>query len=160
MGLVLVLRPWEGLGDMGASLLALLSGASWGLGAVLSKIMFDRYKPNILNLTVWQLLLGAAITLPLAYLIPQREIVFGVPLYVGLAYMALLASGLGWLLWLSVIQRVSTTVAGMSSLGVPVLAIMLAWAILGEEPGGFDLAGVGLVVMGLVVINWPSRKRR
>lgn len=157
-GLLLVLRPWEGLGDMGASLLALLAGVSGGLGLVLSKVMFERYKPNVLNLTVWQLLMGALITVPLAYWVPQREILFGFNLVIGLLYMSLLASGLGWLMWLSAIQRVSTTVVSMSSLGVPVLAILFAWWLLGEQPSTYDLIGVGLVVMGLVVVSLPNRQ--
>lgn len=143
---------------MGASLLALLAGVSGGLGLVLSKVMFEKYKPNVLNLTVWQLLMGALITVPLAYWVPQREILFGFNLVIGLLYMSLLASGLGWLMWLSAIQRVSTTVVSMSSLGVPVLAILFAWWLLGEQPSTYDLIGVGLVVMGLVVVSLPNRQ--
>ncbi|HLS43030.1 MAG TPA: DMT family transporter [Paenalcaligenes sp.] len=157
-GLLLVIRPWEGLGNASASLLALLSGISGGFGLVLSKIMFERHQPHILNLTVWQLLMGGLITVPLAYFVPQRELVLNGTLIIGLLYMSVLASGLGWLMWLGVIQRVSTTVASMSSLGVPVLAILLAWLLLGEQPSYLDLMGVALVVMGLVVVNWPSRR--
>ena len=58
LGLMLVLRPWSHLDNVGASLLGLASGASGGFGLVLSKILFDRHKPNVLNLTVWQLLMG------------------------------------------------------------------------------------------------------
>src|SRR5690606_34242594 len=87
------------------------------------------------------------------------ELVLNGTLIIGLLYMSVLASGLGWLMWLGVIQRVSTTVVSMSSLGVPVLAILLAWLLLGEQPSYLDLMGVALVVMGLVVVNWPSRRR-
>jgi drug/metabolite transporter (DMT)-like permease len=47
----------------------------------------------------------------------------------------------------------------MSSLGVPVLAILLAWVILGEVPDTLTKLGVVLVVTGLVVINLPGRKK-
>lgn len=159
VGLLMVLKPWNGMGGMGSSLLALLSGACWGIGAVWSKVMFEKYQPNIINLTVWQLLMGAVITIPLGMLIPQQSWVYGPELFVGLLYMGALASGVGWLLWLSVIQRVSATVAGMSSLGVPVLAILLAWGVLGEVPDTLTKLGVVLVVTGLVVVNLPGRKK-
>lgn len=158
VGLVLVLKPWDGMGGMASALLALLSGACWGVGAVWSKIMFEKYQPNILNLTVWQLLIGAIMTIPLGVMVPQQAWVFGPELFLGLLYMGALASGLGWLLWLSVIQRVSATVAGMSSLGVPVLAILLAWWLLGEVPDVLTKWGVICVVAGLLVINLPSRR--
>lgn len=157
-GLLLVLQPWQGLGNLGSSLLALAAGCCWGLGAVLAKIMFVRHQPSILNLTVWQLFLGAVITLPLSWLVPQQPIQFGPTLYFGMAYMGLLASGLGWLMWLGVIQRVSTAVASMSSLGVPVLAMLLAWLLLNEQPSRLDLLGVACVLSGLIVVNWPNRR--
>jgi drug/metabolite transporter (DMT)-like permease len=75
--------------------------------------------------------------------------------------MAILASAVGWWLWLAVVRRVSATVAGMSSLGVPVLAVILAWAILGERPSQLELIGIFLLMAGLVVVNLaPAQHKR
>lgn len=156
LGLVAVIAPWEGMGSIEGSLLALGGGMSWGLGVVLTKIMFQRHGVGVLNLTTWQMFLGTLLTLPVALLLPQQSIVWGPDLYWGIAYMAIMASALGWWLWLSVIQRVSATVAGMSSLGVPVLAVALAWLLLAETPTLLELAGITLIMLGLVVINLPS----
>ncbi len=153
LGLVAVIAPWEGMGSIEGSLLALGGGMSWGLGVVLTKIMFQRHGVGVLNLTTWQMFLGALLTLPVALLLPQQSIVWGPDLFWGIAYMAIMASALGWWLWLSVIRRVSATVAGMSSLGVPVLAVALAWLLLGETPTLLELVGIMLIMLGLVVIN-------
>ncbi|HUG58514.1 MAG TPA: DMT family transporter [Candidimonas sp.] len=153
LGLVAVIAPWEGMGSIEGSLLALGGGMSWGLGVVLTKIMFQRHGVGVLNLTTWQMFLGTLLTLPVALLLPQQSIVWGPDLVWGIAYMAIMASALGWWLWLSVIRRVSATVAGMSSLGVPVLAVALAWLLLGETPTLLELVGIMLIMLGLVVIN-------
>jgi drug/metabolite transporter (DMT)-like permease len=156
-GLVAVLAPWNGLGTLLSSVLALGGGMCWGLGMVFSKMLFQRHKVNVLTVTSWQMLLGALFTVPLAFFWPQIPVRWGLPLYLGLLYMGVVASATGWLLWMFVVRRVSTTIAGMSSLGVPVLAVVLAWLILGERPDAAELVGVVLIMTGLVVMNWPGK---
>ncbi len=155
VGLAAVIAPWKGVGSIQGSLLALGGGMSWGLGVVLTKKMFLRHKVEVLNLSSWQMLLGALFALPIALLWPQRSIVWGAELFWGMAYMAVLASALGWWLWLSVVRRVSATIAGMSSLGVPVLTIILAWLLLGERPTLLESVGVVFIMTGLVAVNLP-----
>lgn len=158
LGLLAVIAPWQGLGTITSSLLAIAGGISWGLGTVLSKIIMVRHAPPVLNLTTWQMLLGAILIWPVTLVFPQPAIVWAPELFWGLAYLAIVASAGGWWLWLSVVQRVSATVAGMSALGVPVLTIILAWAILSEQPTSLELLGVVLIMVGLVVINYPVKK--
>ena len=40
------------------------------------------------------------------------------------------------------------------------LRVLFAWAILDETPSALQLAGVGLVVCGLLIVTWGSRPRR
>jgi len=152
-GLVLVIAPWKGVGNVLALFPGLAAGLCWGAGVVVSKKLFQERPPAMLNFITWQMLLGAAFCLPLALFVPQQPIVWSVELFMGLAYMAVLTSALGWWLWLSVIRRVSVAVVGMSSLGVPVLAVVLAWLLLGEQPDWATLAGIGCIVAGLVIVN-------
>ncbi|WP_233154917.1 DMT family transporter [Candidimonas nitroreducens] len=161
LGLVCVIAPWRGLGGMLSSLLALAGGASWGVGVVLTKRLFLRHKVNVMTLTAWQMLLGALFTLPLALWMPQMAPHWGAQLVLGLLYMGVLASAVGWGLWMMVVRRVSATVAGMSALGVPVLTIILAWLLLNEHPTWLDISGAALMMAGLVVVTLaPARGRR
>ncbi len=160
LGLFAIIAPWQGLGSMTGSLLALAGGACWGIGTVLAKMMFQRHTPNVLNLTAWQMLLGAILTWPITLAFPQQDIVWEPVLFWGVAYMAIIASGLGWWLWLSVVRRVSATVAGMSSLGVPVLTVILAWLLLSERPTMLELIGVAFIMAGLVAVNLPGPRRK
>ena len=158
-GLVAVIAPWHGMGSLGGSLLALAGGICWGLGATLSKMLFKRHAPDVLNLAVWQMLLGALLSWPLTRIFPQRDIVWSADLYWGLAYMGIMASAVGWWLWLSVVRRVSATVAGMSSLGVPVLAVVFATLFLGEQASRSELVGVALIMTGLVIVTLAGARK-
>lgn len=153
VGLLLVIAPWKGFGNVLALVPGLAAGICWGGGVVVSKKLFQERPPAMLNFITWQMLLGAIFCLPLVLFVPQRELVISVELMMGLAYMAILASALGWWLWLSVVRRVSVAVVGMSSLGVPVLAVVLAWALLGERPELATLVGISSIMVGLVVVN-------
>ncbi|MBP6020148.1 MAG: EamA family transporter [Burkholderiaceae bacterium] len=158
LGLFAVIAPWQGLGTLTSSILAIAGGACWGLGTVISKIMMQRHSPDVLNLTTWQMLLGAVLVWPFTVFIAQPAIIWEPELIWGIIYMAVLASAGGWWLWLSVVQRVSATVAGMSALGVPVVTVILAWLILSEQPTGVELVGVALIMLGLVVVNRPPKR--
>ena len=160
IGLVLVIAPWKGIGNVVALIPGALAGLSWGAGVVVSKKVFQERKPAMLNFITWQMLLGAIFCFPLVLFVPQREAIWGVELFMGLAYMAILASALGWWLWLTVVQRLSVAVVGMSSLGVPVLAVLLAWLLLGEEPDAATLAGIASIVIGLIVVNVAGLRRQ
>ncbi|NGM87434.1 EamA family transporter [Parapusillimonas sp. SGNA-6] len=156
IGLVAVIAPWRGLGSLTGSLLALAGGMGWGVGTLLAKRLFQRHTLNVLSVTAWQMLLGAVLTWPFTLVFPQPDIVWTAEVIWGIAYMAILASALGWWLWLSVVRRVSATVAGMSSLGVPVLTVILAWALLGERPTLLEIAGIVFIMAGLVVVTTAS----
>jgi len=152
-GLVCVIEPWHGLGSMHSALLAIGGGAAWGLGTVLSKRMFERHAPSPLAFTAWQMLLGALGLCVIALLVPSRPIEWAPPFIAGLAYSVLLASSLAWLLWFLVIRRLPATVAGLSSLAVPVTAVLMAWAILHERPDVMEGVGIALIVCGLMAVS-------
>lgn len=159
IGLLLVIAPWKGVGNVLALIPGVAAGMCWGGGVVVSKKLFQERPPAMLNFITWQMLLGAMFCLPLVLFVPQRPADWSVELFMGLAYMAILASALGWWLWLSVVRRVSVAVVGMSSLGVPVLAVILAWLLLDERPDSATLAGITSIMTGLVIVNLAALRR-
>src|SRR5690606_15485473 len=57
-GLLLMLEPWQGLGSLPSSLLAIGGGLCWAIGTVLSKQLFMRGETGVLSLSAWQMLVG------------------------------------------------------------------------------------------------------
>jgi drug/metabolite transporter (DMT)-like permease len=119
---------------------------------VLAKRGFNRHRPDIIVFTGWQMFLGGAAMTPIALSVPQIEPVWNVQLVLGMIYIILIASAAGWLLWLIVVRRVPASVAGVSSLGTPVIAALLAWMIFGERPAAIEGLGMILIMCGLVVV--------
>lgn len=156
-GLLCFIEPWhlESLSNTG---IAIAGGIAWAAGTVLSKRMFERDAPALLNFTAWQMLIGSVVLSTVTLAVPQRSIEWN-PVFVGaLVYNAVLASGLAWWLWTIVLQRLSTTIASVSSLGVPIFSVLLAWLILDEQPSAMEAVGIALILMGILAINGLGKR--
>ncbi|HET7267047.1 MAG TPA: EamA family transporter [Oleiagrimonas sp.] len=160
VGLVCVLEPWHGLGSLHSSLLAIAGGLAWAFGTVLSKRMFQVYAPSPLSFTAWQMVFGSVALGVIALIVPSRPIAWTPAFIYGLTYSVLLASSLAWLLWLFVVRSLPTTVAGLSSLAVPVMAVLLGAVILKQYPDPFETTGIVLIVLGLLAVSGIGRRAR
>ena len=160
IGLLCIIEPWHAMGSPLSTSLALAGGIAWAAGTVLSKRMFRRHAPSVLNLTAWQMLVGGLALGVVALAVPQRSIEWNWAFIAGLGYAAVLASSLAWWLWSIVLQRLSTTVASVSSLGVPIVSVLLAWLILHEQPSGMELIGIVFVLLGLIAVSGIGMRRR
>lgn len=159
LGLLCIIEPWHDLGSVLSTTLALAGGVAWAAGTVLSKRMFRRHAPSVLNLTAWQMLIGGLALGITALAVPQRAIDWDWPFIGALAYSAVLASSVAWWLWSIVLQRLSTTVASVSSLGVPIVSVLLAWLILHEQPSMMELLGIVFVLLGLAAVSGVGVRR-
>ena len=161
IGLLCIIAPWHSLGSALSTTLAVAGGIAWAAGTVLSKRMFQRHAPSVLNLTAWQMLVGGVALGIVALAVPQRSIEWNWPFIGGLAYSAVLGSSLAWWLWSIVLKRLPTTVASVSSLGVPIVSVLLAWLILHEQPSAMEWVGIVFVLLGLVAVSgFPVRAIR
>jgi drug/metabolite transporter (DMT)-like permease len=158
-GLLLVIAPWQGMGSPRSVLLALAGGLSWGVGTVLAKRLFVRH-PDValLSVSAWQMLYGTLLLVLLALLIPQPVVQWTPPFIAAVAYNVLLASGLGWALWLLVVQRLPAQVASLTSLAIPLMGVLLAWLILHERPGIWEVAGMALIAVALLSLRRTSAR--
>jgi drug/metabolite transporter (DMT)-like permease len=152
-GLLLVLEPWLGTGGAGSSLLALAGGLAWALGVVLSKRLFARGGVGALSLTAWQMAIGTLGIVLVALAVPERAIEWSGHFIAALAYNAVLASGLAWLMWSYVVARLAASTAGLSSLAIPIAGVGLAWGLLGERPDATEGIGVGLIALALGIVT-------
>jgi drug/metabolite transporter (DMT)-like permease len=148
-GLLLMLEPWQRMGTLGSSLLAIGGGLCWAIGTVLSKRVFTRGEAGVLSLSAWQMLVGSIGLVAVALLVDEPPVQWTAGFVAAVAYNGILASGLAWLLWTTIVDRLPTTAAGLSSLVVPVMGVLFAWALLGEAPSPAEWAGIGLMAAAL-----------
>ena len=72
IGLLCIIEPWHAMGSVLSTTLALAGGVAWAAGTVLSKRMFRRHAPSVLNLTAWQMLAGGVALGLITLVVPQR----------------------------------------------------------------------------------------
>ncbi len=156
-GLVLVIAPWDGLDELGSAGLAIGGGVCWAIGMVLTKREFARGGIGLLSLTAWQMLAGTIGLVAIAAFTNERPVEWNGYFLAALAYNAVLSSGLAWLLWSYIVERLPTAVAGLSSLVVPILGVLLAWVLLGEAPSLPEAAGIVLIGAALIAVTLRRR---
>ena len=152
-GLVLMLEPWQGLGTPLSTFLAVSAGLCWAIGTVLSKQVFMRGQASVLSLSAWQLGVGSVGLVAVALLVDEPPVRWTPGFVAAVLYNGVLASGLAWLLWTTIVDRLQATAAGLSSLVVPVMGVLFAWALLGEAPSPAEWAGIGLMALALAGVG-------
>ena len=153
LGLVFILEPWRGLGGSGSAVLAVAGGVCWALGVVLSKRLFRRCGATALSLTTWQMFFGTLLLVAIALAVPSRSIEWSPYLVGALFYNGVLSSGLAWLLWSYVVDRLPANIAGLSSLIIPIAGIGFAWLLLGEVPSASESVGIVAICVALAIVN-------
>ncbi|WP_174524564.1 DMT family transporter [Thauera butanivorans] len=161
-GLVLILEPWAMHSSLFSNLLAIGGGLTWALSAILAKRLRRDHDFDLLALTAWQMLFGALALCIVALLLPSRPIDPTPYFYGALAFNAVLATGLAWLLWLYILQHLSAGMAGLSALGIPMVGVLAGWIELGERPSAAEFAGMLLIGGALALTSlwslWQSRR--
>ena len=157
-GLLLILSPWQRVPDLGSAALALAAGVAWALSVLVAKKIPVRGHWELLSLTAWQMLFGAAPLVIIALLIPGRATDWTWTYDAMLVYNILFATAAAWLLWLFIVGRLPATQSGLTSLAVPVVGVLSGWWQLGERPSGGEVAGMLLVFAGLALLPFAQRR--
>ena len=153
-GIVLIFDPLHIKGDGFSMTLALLSGISWAISAIVSKKLHQRAPHlDLLNITAWPTLLGSVPIIILALMLPAPPIQWTNTFYYTIIYSIFLSGSLAWVLWLYALQRLPAGVASMASMLAPVIGVGAAWLQLGERPTNIEFAGMFSIALALVIIS-------
>lgn len=151
-GLFLVVSPWT-LEGLWPSLVTVLGGLAWAGSALAVKLM-QRSHPHVdvLSLTTWQMVIGCLPLIALAVVTQSGWPQWTAGYVFGLAYTAVLANAVAWVLWLFALHRLSAGEAGLGTLVIPVLGVILSWVQLGEVPSRWEAVGGPLIIAGLALL--------
>ena len=161
-GLLLIIEPWTMHSSLFSKFLGVMAALCWAIGTVLVKRLRAKQPVDLLSLTAWQMLIGAVPLVLLAVVIPERPTDWSAT-YIGiLVFMSVISTALCWWLWITLLDRVPAWEASLSVLGTPVVAIVSARLIMGEdfrfsEVTGILLIGAGLALLSL--IGWAASRR-
>ena len=161
-GLLLIIEPWNMHTSLISKFLGVMAAVCWAIGTVLIKRLRAKQQVDLLSLTTWQMLIGAVPLVLLAVVVPEHPTDWSAT-YIGiLAFMSVISTAFCWWLWITLLDRVPAWEASLSVLGTPVVAIVSARLMLGEdfklsEVMGILLIGAGLALLSL--IGWAASRR-
>jgi len=159
-GMLLIFDPLHIKADGFSMLLAIISGVSWALSAIISKKLHQRSPHlDLLNLTAWPMLLGSIPMVAIAFMVPAPTIQWSGYFIGAVLFNVLLSGALAWLLWLYALQILPAGVASMASMLAPVIGVLAAWIQLDEVPNRMELIGMVLIALSLVIISFISIKK-
>jgi drug/metabolite transporter (DMT)-like permease len=159
VGLALAERGvgWQGgLAGDGLMLVTALCGAAY---AVLAQRAFARY--NALTVTTYAMVLGTLLLLPAALV----EGLFGVfprldrQTVALLVFLGVFGGALGFFLWTFALTRLTPTQVAVYINLNPLVAMVLAAVLLAERLTITFAAGFGVVLLGVLLVNWPKRRK-
>lgn len=159
-GMVLIFDPLHIKADGFSMFLAIISGVSWALSAIISKKLHQRSPTlDLLNLTAWPMILGSIPMVAIAFIVPAPPIQWTGYFIGSVLFNVFLSGALAWLLWLYALQILPAGVASMASMLAPVIGVLAAWIQLNEVPDHMELIGMILIALSLVIISFVSIKK-
>jgi drug/metabolite transporter (DMT)-like permease len=150
---LVVFGSGEALGLEGSSLpgdlLIIGAALTWSLYTVGSRGLVQKY--GSIPVTAWTLWIGCiglvAAGIPsLAELSPREVPTLA---WAGVAYSGILAIGLAYILWYRGVEKIGSSRTAAYANLTPVIALVVAWAWLGEAPGVLQITGAAVILVGL-----------
>jgi drug/metabolite transporter (DMT)-like permease len=155
--LVIGISTSTGQADLAGVLLVLLSATVYAVAMVAQKIVLRRV-PG-LQVTWLACVIGTLVCLPFAdSLIADLRESGPVPI-LGVVYLGLVPTALGFATWAYALSRTSAGKLGVTTFAVPPVAIGLGWLFLGEVPTLLALVGGVLSLVGVAIARRTPRVR-
>jgi drug/metabolite transporter (DMT)-like permease len=125
----------------------------WSIYTVLSKPMLKEYSP--LKLTAVTMSIGAVplVIVALPSLNQQNWTAISTNAWLGLAFSAFFAIGLGYVIWYTGVSRIGSARTSLYDNLVTVFALASAWILLSESMTAVQIAGAVLVFVSLYVVR-------
>src|SRR5436309_11851357 len=148
-------RSWLG------GMLVVLGLISWALYTIGGRRTMEQFSPLTVNWTT--LLFSILPQIPLLWMDQKMTIagIESVPTsgWLALAYLIVFATAVGQQAWLYGVQGIGPSRAGVFVNLIPVSALVLSALILGEQVGAKELAGIGLILTGVWLVNRQSARQ-
>ncbi len=152
-GVILVAAGSRDTGtDPAGLLLALLSSAAPAAGTILMRRLVGRV--DLLVVTAWQFLAGGSVLFLTSVLLEQRfALHLQVSDLVALAFLGILGTGVAYVVWFGLLERVPLARLGPALYLVPVAGVT-ADILAGARVRPAELAGLAVMVAGVALAAW------
>jgi len=141
------------LGDF----LVLASALAWTTFTVAGKEFISRFTP--LSAVTAIMISGFLIILPLSILKGgwNNLLHLSLPTWMGIFFLGIFCSGLAYLFWYSALEKMDSSVVGMYLYLEPLVTLIGAYLLLGEEIHWITLMGGGMTLVGVYLATKSSQ---
>ncbi|WP_257032355.1 EamA family transporter [Streptomyces sp. 1331.2] len=133
--------------------------ALMAMGTVLARRWGRPADATLLDLTAWQLLAGSVFLVPLAAVVEGAPPALSGANLAGFAYLGLLSTALGYVLWFRGIAHLGAGPTSFLGLVNPVVATVGGLVVLGQTLTGWQVLGL-LVALGALVVGQAPAARK
>jgi drug/metabolite transporter (DMT)-like permease len=161
VGLAVLVYPVaeESLQEPVGLLLAFICALGWAAGTVYMK--WARIRGDLLAISFWQIMVGV-VAFAAGYLVFQ-----GWPnvqplhwqTWAGILFNGVLGTGIAYVIWFSIIGRLTTAMASLGTLINPVVGIIGTVILLGDRPTVWDAIGFALIFGAAACVLLPQRRK-
>ncbi len=148
----------------GLTLLLILGAATcWALGNITNKVIMQNYQVPTMSLIVWSALIPTLAFAIASLSIEGSELIQSSLLNMqwhnlfSIVYLSLLATIVGYGGWSYLLSRYATALVAPLSLLVPVFGLLSAWVLLDESLSLYQIIGVMVIAIGLVINVFGQR---
>ncbi|MBV1790586.1 EamA family transporter [Marinobacterium sp. D7] len=146
-------------------LLTIAAAASWGMGNIVNRRIGQLGGVNLMSLVVWGALVPPIPFLLLSLWLEGPELILsslnqmGLKSVGSLLYLALVATLFGYGSWAFLMRHYPASTVAPLTLLVPVVGLITAWLVLDEGLSLIQLAGIALILLGLMINVFGDRLR-
>lgn len=140
--------------DVRGVVLVFLAATTFALGAVLTR----RFRTDlpVQSMQAWMMLLGAPLLHVASLGLPGESIAnaqWTTAAVLGLGYLAIVAGGLGYLLYFALLDRLGPVEINLVGYVAPGFAALGGWLVLGERLAAMTVVGFLCILLGFVLIK-------
>ena len=157
-GVLVVVFGDTGVGQEGVTLLGdALSFIAAGLLG-LRLILLSNFAQDVseAKLMLGQLFIGTVLLFPGSYIFESPTYTSDGTFWLALSYQGFVIAGFGFLANAWLVKRYLPSSIAFFYFAQPIAGVLLAWMLLGENPGRGLILGVALLCVGAVAYSWES----
>ena len=145
-----VLMGLQGVEDLTSAFIIISGAVCMACSNIIVKLRLT--KCDMVQLTTWQMVFGAAALIIYVTLFPQGDINWCLPAVLCVLYNGVLASALAFFLWNYVLSHIEASTASIATLVAPVVGVLGGVAILGEPFTAYIVLGIVLIFAGILIV--------
>ena len=151
-----VLMGLQGVENLTAAFVIIAGAMIMAVSNIVVKLRLS--KCDMIQLTTWQMVFGAATLVIYSTLFPQGEIHWCTTAVLCVIYNGALASALAFFLWNYVLTHIEASTASIATLVAPAVGVLGGVIFLGEPFTAHIVLGIALIFAGIILV--ADLKRR